>query len=96
MKSHRKCIPGKPLFRLEGKTDAEDTVVYLPSGVPNIGRFFRVCGQGSPQRTVEQGCESVRALKKGSIFGKPQATPAGKAFFASFVALQKGLARGHD
>ncbi len=57
-------------------------VYYTPSGVPKIGPFSGVSAHGRALRTVELGCESVRALLNGSIFGKPQVAPAGRPFLS--------------
>ncbi len=64
-----------------------------PSGVPKIGPFSEVRANGRALRTVEQGCESVRALLNGSIFGKPQAAPVGRPFLSS---LSFGRAKERD
>ena len=64
-----------------------------PSGVPKIGPFSKISAHGRALRTVEQGCESVRALLNGSIFGKPQAAPVGRPFLLS---LSFGRAKERD
>ncbi len=58
-----------------------------------MGPFSKVSAQGRALRTVEHGCESVRALLNGSIFGKPQAAPVGRPFLSS---LSFGRAKERD
>ena len=74
------------------KENATFGFIY-PSGVPKIGPFSKVSAQGRALRTVELGCESVRALLNGSIFGKPQAAPVGRPFLSS---LSFGRAKERD
>ena len=61
--------------------------------VPKMGGFCRVSAQGRALRTVEQGCESVRALQNPPIFGKPKATTIGRPFFGYFLLAQKKVTR---